>query len=75
MTYDTFTDCEKRVADKLLLGLSNNEIALQLRITVQTVKFHLTKLYRKAGTAQSRHFIVKVLTEEFSRPRSNSNLT
>jgi DNA-binding NarL/FixJ family response regulator len=30
-------------------GLSNKQIATELWITVQTVKFHLTNIYRKLG--------------------------
>jgi DNA-binding NarL/FixJ family response regulator len=41
------TDCELRVLKALAQGHSNKEIAKELFITEQTVKFHLTNIYRK----------------------------
>jgi DNA-binding NarL/FixJ family response regulator len=41
------TDSELRVLKALVQGLSNKQIAKKLFITEQTVKFHLTNIYRK----------------------------
>ena len=41
------TDCELRVLRALAQGRSNKQIAAELFITEQTVKFHLTNIYRK----------------------------
>jgi DNA-binding NarL/FixJ family response regulator len=41
------TESELRVLRALAQGLSNKQIAAQLFITEQTVKFHLTNIYRK----------------------------
>jgi DNA-binding NarL/FixJ family response regulator len=41
------TDSELRVLKALAQGLSNKQIAKELFITEQTVKFHLTNIYRK----------------------------
>lgn len=41
------TDRELEVLQLLARGLSNKEIALRLNCTEQTVKFHLTNIYRK----------------------------
>jgi DNA-binding NarL/FixJ family response regulator len=41
------TDGELRVLQALAQGHSNNQIAAELFITNQTVKFHLTNIYRK----------------------------
>ena len=41
------TDSELRVLRSLAQGLSNKQIAGKLFITEQTVKFHLTNIYRK----------------------------
>ena len=41
------TESEMRVLTALARGLSNKQIAAELFITEQTVKFHLTNIYRK----------------------------
>ena len=41
------TDSELRVLKALAEGLSNKQIGAQLFVTEQTVKFHLTNIYRK----------------------------
>lgn len=43
------TDREIAILQALARGLSNAEIAKELWITQQTVKFHLTNIYRKLG--------------------------
>ncbi len=45
------TDAEIRVLRSLANGLSNREIAKELWLTEQTVKFHLTSIYRKLGVS------------------------
>ena len=41
------TDRELAILQALARGLSNAEIAKELWVTEQTVKFHLTNIYRK----------------------------
>jgi DNA-binding NarL/FixJ family response regulator len=43
------TPSEQRVLEALARGLSNKEIAKELWLTPQTVKFHLTNIYRRLG--------------------------
>jgi len=43
------TDRELEILEAVAQGLSNKAIAAELWVTVQTVKFHLTSLYRKLG--------------------------
>jgi DNA-binding NarL/FixJ family response regulator len=43
------TDREVSILMALARGLSNDEIAKELWVTQQTVKFHLTNIYRKLG--------------------------
>jgi DNA-binding NarL/FixJ family response regulator len=43
------TPSEQRVLEALARGLSNKEIAQELWLTRQTVKFHLTNIYRRLG--------------------------
>jgi|SRR5215210_7611709 len=45
------TPSEQRVLEALARGLTNKEIAQELWLTPQTVKFHLTNIYRRLGVA------------------------
>jgi len=43
------TERERSILEALAKGKSNDEIAKELWVTQQTVKFHLTNIYRKLG--------------------------
>jgi DNA-binding NarL/FixJ family response regulator len=45
------TDREVAILSALARGLSNSQIGKELWIAEQTVKFHLTNIYRKLGVA------------------------
>jgi len=46
---DPLSEAEVKVAALVVTGMSNHEIASQLKITEKTVKFHLTRIYKKTG--------------------------
>jgi DNA-binding NarL/FixJ family response regulator len=48
-TAATLTAREISILNAVARGLSNDEIAKELWVTQQTVKFHLTNIYRKLG--------------------------
>ena len=45
------TDAEMEVLEGLAQGRTNKELARQLEISENTVKFHLTNLYEKLGVS------------------------
>lgn len=55
------TPREKEVLQYLVKGLSNEEIAQQLYITVATVKAHLTAIFNKLGVKNRTQAIVAAL--------------
>jgi DNA-binding NarL/FixJ family response regulator len=42
---------EREVLERAAYGRSNGQIALELGVTVNTVKFHLASIFRKLGVA------------------------
>ncbi len=48
--------------EQLALGLSNREIAAALWVSDQTVKFHLSNIYRKLG-ASTRTEAIRIAHE------------
>lgn len=56
------TSAESKVAELTAKGLRSKETASFLGVTEKTVKFHLTKIYKKLGV--NRHTLVK----DFGRP-------
>jgi DNA-binding NarL/FixJ family response regulator len=53
---------ERKIAHLVSLGFTNQKIAEELCITVNTVKFHLKNIYAKAGVKNRRDF------QKFFRP-------
>lgn len=45
----TLTAQEQKVYELVSKGLSNKQVGQELNITEKTVKFHLTKVYKKTG--------------------------
>ena len=57
----SLTPRELCVADLLLRGLSNKEIAARCRISEFTVKDHLKHIYQKTGAHQRTALLAQVL--------------
>jgi len=54
---------QREVALLVARGLSNKEIANQLFVAEQTIKFHLTEIYQIEGVSSRAQLIVKYLKE------------
>jgi DNA-binding CsgD family transcriptional regulator len=53
--YAVLTERERAVAQLVGAGLTNQETALRLYISVKTVEYHLAKIYGKLGIGSRRH--------------------
>ena len=56
-----FTPGESRVIRKLLEGKSNRQIAQELNLSEKSIKFHLSKAYKKFNVVSRTQLIVKIL--------------
>jgi DNA-binding CsgD family transcriptional regulator len=52
---------EAEVLDLAALGLTNQQIAARLHVTVHAVKFHLAGVYRKLGVANRTEAVVRCM--------------
>lgn len=55
------THRQNEIAQLLLNGHSNKEIAWQLKIAVQTVKFHVTRIYKRTEVKRRGEFFAKFM--------------
>lgn len=55
----TLTVKETEIARLLFKGLTNKQIASELGVGEKTVKFHLTKIYRKQGVKSRAQLLVQ----------------
>ncbi len=67
MIEHNLTEKECAIIHLLLNGKSNGEIAKNMEISINTVKFHLQNIYRKLGTNNRTSTSVKLLKEEIFR--------
>jgi DNA-binding NarL/FixJ family response regulator len=66
------TDRELTIIKLLARGLSNQQLAKELWVTEQTVKFHLTNIYRKLGVANRTEAARWAHSEGFVEPQAYS---
>jgi DNA-binding CsgD family transcriptional regulator len=69
---------ETEVAASIARGLSYKETADLLRISIKTVKTHITHVYSKTGTSDRVAFILLLRAEtddSYKRPRDGESLT
>ncbi len=55
------TNGEAKVIEKLLQGKSNPQIAVELCLSEKTIKFHLTRVYKKMGFKTARELMASLL--------------
>jgi LuxR family transcriptional regulator, maltose regulon positive regulatory protein len=53
---------EEQVLELVALGLTNQQIAIRLHVTVHAVKFHLAGVYRKLGVTNRTEAVVRLLS-------------
>ncbi|MFH2104342.1 MAG: helix-turn-helix transcriptional regulator [Chloroflexota bacterium] len=74
MVSEPFSPREKQVADLLLQGRSNKQIAATLGVSNRTVEFHLSNIYLKLGVASRTEAVLKLsessLRESTGDPRA-----
>ncbi|WP_289117750.1 response regulator transcription factor [uncultured Idiomarina sp.] len=63
-TFSILSDREQQVCEKVLAGLTNQQIADALFISERTVKEHLTKSFRKLGVKDRLQLVLKARNEE-----------
>jgi DNA-binding NarL/FixJ family response regulator len=59
-----FSPRERQIVSLLASGCSNQEIANRLGLRLQTVKNHLSRVYRKLGVPNRVQLAVRVLQQE-----------
>ncbi len=57
----SLTEAEKKVCELMLAGKKNQEIAEELFITVNTVKYHFRNILRKSNCNNRQELIAKLL--------------
>jgi ATP/maltotriose-dependent transcriptional regulator MalT len=62
------TSAERRVAELVLAGMSNREIADTLYMSLRTVETHLTKVYRKLGVRSRAQLIATISAGSSQKP-------
>lgn len=61
---------QREILESITRGLSNTQIALQLDISAESVKTHISKLFTKLGAANRTEAVSIALKNHLLRPRS-----
>lgn len=69
-TTGALTPQELQIALLVAEGLSNRDLATRLFLSVKTVEFHLTRIYRKLGVHSRSELVRRMLTEMGQAVRS-----
>lgn len=62
------TPAERRVADLVVEGLTNRQIAERSHVTVSTVEGHLSKIFAKLGLESRVHLVRDGVRREMAGP-------
>ena len=68
------TEREDEVVHLVLDGFTNEEISLQLRVSLHTVKNHIFRIYEKLGISSRSELILYVLSKGGSSNRTHTRL-
>lgn len=63
MFYKTLSARQKEITDAMILGKTNEQIGAELNVAIQTIKYHVAVLYKKAAVKNRAQYIVKIMTE------------
>ena len=56
-----YTKAQAEIVTRVLRGYSNREIAIEVVIAERTVKFHLTRIYKKEGVRTRAQLMARFL--------------
>lgn len=66
-----FTGREKQVIDLLVKGLLYKQIAMSLDISIKTVEFHVSKVYKKLEVSDRFDLTIQILHKRTHEPSDN----
>jgi DNA-binding CsgD family transcriptional regulator len=61
LRHEGFTPAEARVTEKVFEGKTNRKISEELQVSEKTVKFHLTKIFKKFKVKSRNELMAKFL--------------
>jgi len=70
---DQFSERERKVIEALLQGKSNKQIAVALGLSLRTVEFHLSNIYKKLGVASRTEAVIKLSEEHLRESTGEKN--